>query len=127
MATQTRYKERLTRARVREWLEGYLFAAPFLIGFFAFVAFPMLFSIWLMFQKWDLLGDPVFIGFKNIERALTDELALKSLYNSAFYTVFAVPVQLVISFTLALALTLLVVMEIFKAVKHSAEQKKSCA
>ena len=105
MATQTRYKERLTRARVREWLEGYLFAAPFLIGFFAFVAFPMLFSIWLMFQKWDLLGDPVFIGFKNIERALTDELALKSLYNSAFYTVFAVPVQLVISFTLALALT----------------------
>ncbi len=28
-----------------------------------------------------------------------------SLYNSAFYTVFAVPIQLVISFTLALALT----------------------
>ncbi len=105
MATQTHYKERLTRARLREWIEGYLFAAPFLIGFFAFVAFPMLFSIWLMFQRWDLLGDPVFVGFRNIERALTDELALKSLYNSAFYTVFAVPVQLVISFTLALALT----------------------
>ena len=105
MATQTRYKEPLTRARFREWLEGYLFAGPFLIGFFAFVAFPMLFSIWMMFQKWDLLSDPVFIGFKNIERALTDELALKALYNSAFYTLFAVPVQLVISFTLALALT----------------------
>jgi len=105
MATQTHSKERLTRARLREWIEGYLFAAPFLIGFFAFVAFPMLFSIWLMFQRWDLLGDPVFVGFRNIERALTDELALKSLYNSAFYTVFAVPVQLVISFTLALALT----------------------
>jgi multiple sugar transport system permease protein len=105
MATQTRYKEPLTRARLREWLEGYLFAGPFLIGFFAFVAFPMLFSIWMMFQKWDLLSDPVFIGFKNIERALTDELALKALYNSAFYTLFAVPVQLVISFTLALALT----------------------
>ena len=105
MATATRYKEPLTRARVREWLEGYLFAGPFLIGFFAFVAFPMLFSIWLMFQKWDLLGEPVFIGFRNIERALTDELALKALYNSAFYTLFAVPVQLVISFTLALALT----------------------
>ena len=105
MTTATRYKEPLTRARLREWLEGYLFAGPFLIGFFAFVAFPMLFSIWLMFQKWDLLGEPVFVGFRNIERALTDELALKALYNSAFYTVFAVPVQLVISFTLALALT----------------------
>ncbi len=105
MATQTHYKERLTRARLREWIEGYLFATPFLIGFFAFVAFPMLFSIWLMFHRWDLLTDPVFVGFRNIERALTDELALKALYNSAFYTVFAVPVQLVISFTLALALT----------------------
>jgi multiple sugar transport system permease protein len=42
---------------------------------------------------------------RNIQRALTDELALKSLYNSAFYTIFAVPFQLVISFTLALALT----------------------
>ena len=98
-------RERPTRMRVREWLEGYLFAAPFLIGFTAFVAFPMLFSIWLMFQKWDLLSPPVFVGFRNIQRALTDELALKSLYNSAFYTIFAVPFQLVISFTLALALT----------------------
>ena len=91
--------------RLREWLNGYLFAGPFLLGFFAFIAFPMLFSIWLMFQRWDLLGEPVFIGTRNIEKALTDEIALKSLYNSAFYTVFAVPVQLVISFTLALALT----------------------
>jgi len=91
--------------RVREWLEGYLFAAPFLVGFAAFVAYPMLFSIWLMFQKWDLLSPPVFVGFRNIQRALTDELALKSLYNSAFYTIFAVPFQLVISFTLALTLT----------------------
>ena len=94
-----------TRLRLREWLEGYLFAAPFLVGFTAFVAFPMLYSIWLMFQQWDLLSPPVFVGLKNIRLAFTDELALKSLYNSAFYTIFAVPVQLVISFTLALALT----------------------
>ena len=94
-----------SRTRAREWLEGYLFAAPFLIGFTVFVAFPMLFSIWLMFQKWDLLSPPKFVAFANIQKALTDELALKSLYNSGFYTIFAVPFQLVISFTLALALT----------------------
>ncbi len=105
MAIVTRSKERITWMRAREWIEGYLFAGPFLVGFFAFVAFPMLFSIWLMFQKWDLLGEPTFVGLRNIERALTDELALKSLYNSAFYTILAVPFQLVISFTLALALT----------------------
>ena len=105
MTTAAVPKERLTALRVREWLEGYLFAAPFLIGFTAFVAFPMLFSIWLMFQKWDLLSPPTFVGLRNIQKIFTDELAIKSLYNSAFYTIFAVPVQLVISFTLALALT----------------------
>jgi multiple sugar transport system permease protein len=41
----------------------------------------------------------------NIQRMLTDELARKALVNSAIYTVFAVPFQLVISFSLALALT----------------------
>lgn len=98
-------RSRPSRFQVREWLDGYLFAAPFLIGFTVFVAFPMLYSIWLMFQKWDLLSPPVFVGFKNIKLAFTDDLALKSLYNSAFYTFIAVPFQLVISFSLALALT----------------------
>ncbi|MEP7199360.1 MAG: sugar ABC transporter permease [Chloroflexota bacterium] len=89
----------------RDWMQGYFFAAPFLVGFTVFVAFPMLYSIWLMFQRWDLLSDPVFVGWQNIVGVLTDERAVKSLANSAFYTVFAVPVQLAISFLLALALT----------------------
>jgi multiple sugar transport system permease protein len=105
MAITTAPRERPSAMKIREWAEGYLFAGPFLIGFTVFVAFPMLFSIWLMFQRWDLLSDPVFVGFSNIQKALTDERAIKALYNSAFYTIFAVPVQLVISFTLALALT----------------------
>jgi multiple sugar transport system permease protein len=105
MATAAVPKRRISPAQRREWLEGYLFAAPFLIGFTVFVAFPMLYSIWLMFQRWDLLSAPELVGFKNIQRAFTDELALKSLFNSAIYTIFAVPVQLVISFSLAYALT----------------------
>lgn len=105
MAIVTSPRRPLSGLRGREWLQGYLFAAPFLIGFLAFVAFPMLFSIWLMFQKWDLLSDPVFVGMRNIEKALSDERAIKALYNSAYYTLIAVPFQLVLSFTLALALT----------------------
>jgi multiple sugar transport system permease protein len=89
----------------KEWLQGYLFAAPFIIGFLAFTAFPMIYSIWMSFQKWNLISAPQFIGLKNIIRALTDERALLSLFNSAYYTIFAVPIQLVISFALALALT----------------------
>ena len=94
-----------SRAVLREWLQGYLFAAPFIIGFLAFIAFPMVYSIWLGFQRWNLLGEPQFFGFRNYIKVFTDPRANLSLYNSAFYTLFAVPLQLVISFSLALALT----------------------
>ncbi len=105
MAALTHRRRHVSSFQRREWLQGYLFAAPFLLGFFAFVAFPMLYSVYLMFQKWDLLSPPTFTGLANVQRVLTDELARKALVNSAIYTVFAVPFQLLISFSLALALT----------------------
>ncbi|MCW5848993.1 MAG: sugar ABC transporter permease [Anaerolineae bacterium] len=91
----------------REWVEGYLFASPFIIGFLVFVAYPMAYSLWLAFQRWD--GIPLtparFIGLANFQKALTNENAVLSLYNTAYYTFLAVPFQLIISFVLALALT----------------------
>jgi multiple sugar transport system permease protein len=90
---------------LREWAEGYLFAAPFIIGFLVFTAGPMGYSIWMSLQKWDLISPPQFVGLRNIIEMLQDPTVNKSLYNSAFYAVFAVPIQLVISFSLALALT----------------------
>jgi multiple sugar transport system permease protein len=93
------------KAVLQEWVEGYLFASPFIIGFLIFTAFPMGYSIWLAFHKWDLLTAPRFVGFENIIKMFQDPVAIKALYNSAFYTVFAVPIQLCISFTIALALS----------------------
>ncbi len=94
-----------SRLKLREWAAGYFFAAPFIIGFLAFTAFPMLYSIWLSFHKWDLLSPPRFIGLQNFIKMLSDGRANLSLYNSAYYTFIAVPIQLLISFSLALALT----------------------
>ena len=88
-----------------EWVAGYLFASPFIIGFLVFFAFPMIYSGWLAFHKWDLLSPPRYAGFANFEKMINDPLASLSLYNSAYYTIIAVPIQLCISFTLALALT----------------------
>ncbi len=106
MAAKTFLKfERPSRGALREWTAGYLFASPFIIGFLVFTAFPMAYSIWLAFHKWDLLSAPRFVGLENIIRMFKDPIANLSLYNSAYYTVFAVPIQLVLSFALALALT----------------------
>ncbi len=102
-------RKRPSPQKLREWLLGYAFAAPFIIGFFVFVAYPFGYLFWLSFQEWDLIGDAQFIGLGNFRRMFSDSPAglrnIKSLGNSAFYTLIAVPLQLVISFTLALALT----------------------
>jgi multiple sugar transport system permease protein len=94
-----------SRMVLREWAEGYMFASPFIIGFLAFVAFPMVYAIWLSFHRWNMLGDPQFIGFTNYIKMFTSERVNLSLYNSAYYTVFAVPLQIILAFALALALT----------------------
>ncbi len=88
----------------REGLTGYLFAAPFIIGFLAFVAYPMLYSIYLVFHRWDLIGAPRFVGFDNLLRLASDPKARLSLFNTAFYTIGAVPLQIGLAFLLALAL-----------------------
>lgn len=95
----------IRRNRLREWTAGYLFAAPFIFGFFAFYAYPMGYSLWMSFQKWDLLSPPRFIGLANFTKLLQDPVSRLSLYNSFYYTVIAVPLQLVLAFALALALT----------------------
>lgn len=107
MATliQTLKHARTKRANMRQWLEGYLFTSPFIIGLIVFTAYPMAYAVWLSFQNWNLIGAPKYAGFDNYIKAFTNETALLSLFNSAYYTFFAVPLQLIISFLLALALT----------------------
>src|SRR5688500_17549722 len=72
----------------REAIDGYLFIAPWLIGFVLFTAGPMLASFALIFVDWDLLGDPKWGGLTNLQRLTTDRLVGLSLYNTAYYTLF---------------------------------------
>lgn len=88
----------------REAMEGRLFALPFVLGFLFWWAYPMGYSIYLVFQDWDLLGEPQFVGLKNVVRLFTDPKVTLSLYNTAFYTFLGVPLHLIIALLLALAL-----------------------
>lgn len=98
-------KRRLLSRKWQRWLESYFFIGLFVIGLLVFTAFPMAYSVWLSLHRWNLISPPRFVGLDNFIRAVTDETALYSLYNSAYYTILAVPLQIVISFLLALALT----------------------
>lgn len=89
----------------REAIEGYLFILPWLLGFLIFTAGPMIASIVISLTEWDILTPARWVGLANFRTAFfDDELFWKSLYNTAYYTFLAVPLQIIVSVLLAMAL-----------------------
>jgi len=93
-----------SRRLLRKDLEGMLYVLPFLAGFILLRLYPMGYSIWLMFQKWDLLTPARFVGLDNFRRLVGDPKFLLSLKNTAYYTFIGVPIHLAVALMLALLL-----------------------
>lgn len=93
-------------AGAREAVAGYLFIAPWLIGFVCLISGPMLASLVLSFMSWDLFSPPTWVGLDNIRALLRDPLVGKSLYNTAFFTVISVPLNLTAALGAAMLLNL---------------------
>lgn len=93
-----------SKIRRDEALAGYLAVLPWLLGFLFFALGPVVWSFILMFMHWEVLSPPEFIGLDNFRRFLADPLVTKSLLNTAIYTMFAVPLQLLMALFAALLL-----------------------
>lgn len=90
---------------------GYMFISPFLIGLFGLTLFPILYSLYLSFTNFDLLGKADWIGLDNYVRMFTvDKTFIKSLKVTFFYAGLAVPLRLVFALIVALALNKVVEM-----------------
>lgn len=81
---------------------AYLFLAPSLIGLVVFVLYPILYSLFLSFTKWDGLTPLTFIGLDNYKSLWTDETFKISLTNNLYYTIVTVPITIIISILLAM-------------------------
>ncbi|MBS4178259.1 carbohydrate ABC transporter permease [Lederbergia citrea] len=60
----------------------YLFISPFYILFIIFGLFPIIFSLYLSFQKWDGIGQMEFVGLKQFKYLLSDNLFWQSVGNT---------------------------------------------
>ncbi|UFT98755.1 sugar ABC transporter permease [Radiobacillus kanasensis] len=90
---------------------GYGFISPFLIGFFALTLFPILYSFYLSFTDYDLMGQPEWIGLDNYVRMFTqDQTFWEAMKVTFFYAGVAVPIRLVFALLVALALNKIVEM-----------------
>jgi len=95
----------MSRARRREALFAYLFISPWLLGFIIWEVGPMIASLVLSLTKYNITSPPIFVGLANYKRAFTeDPLFWHSLKVTATYAAFAIPLGLILGFTVALLL-----------------------
>ncbi|MFD1638682.1 sugar ABC transporter permease [Evansella tamaricis] len=90
--------------QTKDAISGYLYVSPFFILFAIFGLFPILFSFYLGFQRWNGLGEMEFVGFRNFQLILSDPLFWKSLSNTMIMWILGTLPQLIIGIILAYAL-----------------------
>lgn len=104
-ASTTARRGGLRSLRRREAWFGYLFAAPWLIGFFLLTLGPMVASLVLSFTDYTLVAPPDGVGLKNYGQLFHgDPLFWTSIGNTIYYTVFTVPLSMVVALLIALLL-----------------------
>src|ERR1700740_1695176 len=84
---------------------GRLFVAPNLAAVAVFMLFPLGFSLYMSFQKWDLFTAPKFVGVGNFHQLFTaDPLFPIALGNTVIFTVGTLVPTVIISLAVAGAL-----------------------
>lgn len=84
--------------------KGLLFISPWIIGFLAFVLYPLLYSLIISFTRYSGIQPPIWLGLQNYTRLFTDPTVWQSINNTLFYTILAVPIGIVVAILLALAM-----------------------
>ncbi|HEY3107411.1 MAG TPA: sugar ABC transporter permease, partial [Chloroflexota bacterium] len=99
--------------RRRRWattadLWGYAFIGPWVVGFFVFTLGPFLASLYLSFSEYKLVDAPTWVGLKNYDTMFSslwsdagDIQVWTSLRNTVYYTVFHVPLAMLLAFFIA--------------------------
>lgn len=100
-------------ARARHWARGwreretwvaYLFILPWIIGFLAFTAGPMIASAWLPFTDYSIVYPTQNVGLDNYRELLDDPKVTTALKNNLVFALFSVPGTLIVALGLAMIL-----------------------
>ncbi|MFH1618538.1 MAG: sugar ABC transporter permease [bacterium] len=78
-----------------------------------FTAYPLFFSLYLVFHRWDLITNPEFIGLKNFIFLLHDADFGQALLNTLVFIAIHVPLQIIFSILIAIVLAEKIVAKTF--------------
>jgi multiple sugar transport system permease protein len=90
--------------QAKEALVFYLFIAPWALGFLVFTLGPIVASLVLSFMRYDMILTPKFVGLAHFRELFEDPLFYKSLSNTVYIVVLAVPLGLISAFAIAMLL-----------------------
>jgi len=101
-AAGARRVETLGSQRRREARAAYFYLLPTLVGFVLFVAGPLIASIWLSFNDYDVMSPPRSAGFDNYAELFQDERVLISFRNTAAFVIASTGLELTLALLLAI-------------------------
>jgi ABC-type sugar transport system permease subunit/ABC-type glycerol-3-phosphate transport system substrate-binding protein len=106
VAVRFRAVLRMGQLSRREALAGYLFAAPWLLGFLIYMAGPLITSIFLSFCNYDVIHPPRYVGMNNYAELFgVDRYYLtRSLGNVFYLALIGIPLGICTGLSIAMLL-----------------------
>lgn len=89
-----------------QWWAGYLFVAPWVIGFIVFGGGPLLFSILMSFCDYDVINPAKWIGLENYRWMFAQDELIPVAFRNTIFMVIGVPLGMIASLAIALLLNL---------------------
>jgi len=93
----------LLRSEARD---AYIFILPWVLGFLAFTAGPMLASLYISFTRWEIVTPSKWVGFEQYAKLFADDRFWLALYNTSYYVFLGVPLHLLMALLAALIVNL---------------------
>ncbi|MCC6445582.1 MAG: sugar ABC transporter permease [Armatimonadetes bacterium] len=94
----------MTRGEKRRLKWGLIFISPWMIGLSVFTLYPIAASFYYSLCDYSVLQPAYFIGLGNYKDLFTDEVFWITLKNTFVYAMLALPLGLVVAFSMALLL-----------------------
>lgn len=109
---------RLSGAERRRLALGLLFVSPWIIGFFAWVIYPLASSIYHSLTSYDLLRPPIYVGLENYQEIFTLDPAFPLVVkNTLYWVLLSAPLGVISAFLMASLLnTRIVARSVFRAI-----------
>jgi multiple sugar transport system permease protein len=88
----------------QQWLWGYLFMTPFIIGLVVFIVGPVISVFFISFTEYDNITTPKWVGLQNFKQLAVDPEFRQCLLNTLYFCVGSVPVGVILALFIAILL-----------------------